>query len=147
MTHGRYGSLLERVTGVAQSRKGLAAADAVSASVMAQLARMLSTRAGSVQMLPDYGLPELNDMRLTLHETRQQARAAIERSISRYEPRLRCVRVSCQHDASDPLRLTFTISAKLNLPALQNPVTFNLQLDGQGQAEVTVQHDSPGARR
>ncbi|MEL0168614.1 MAG: type VI secretion system baseplate subunit TssE [Pseudomonadaceae bacterium] len=145
MIQGGYGSLLERLSGTSRSRSSLPTADAVSTSVMAQLARMLSTRAGSVQMLPDYGLPELNDMRLTLHDTRQQARAAIERSISRYEPRLRDVRVACRHDANDPLRLSFTISAKLNLPALQQPVTFNLQLDGQGQAAVTVLHDSAGA--
>ena len=30
---------------------------------------MLSTRAGSVQTLPDYGLPDLNDMRLSLHDS------------------------------------------------------------------------------
>ena len=141
MTRPGYGSLLERLSGSDRSRSGLPGAEAASASVMAQLARMLSTRAGSVQMLPDYGLPELNDMRLTLHDTRQQARAAIERFISRYEPRLREVRVSCQHDASDPLRLAFIINARLNLPELQQPVTFSVQLDGQGKAAVTLQQD------
>lgn len=141
MTRPGYGSLLERLSGSDRSRSGLPGAEAASASVMAQLARMLSTRAGSVQMLPDYGLPELNDMRLTLHDTRQQARATIERFISRYEPRLREVRVSCQHDASDPLRLAFIISARLNLPELQQPVTFSVQLDGQGKAAVTLQRD------
>jgi len=141
MTRPGYGSLLERLSGSDRSRSGLPGAEAASASVMAQLARMLSTRAGSVQMLPDYGLPELNDMRLTLHDTRQQARAAIERFISRYEPRLREVRVSCLHDASDPLRLAFIINARLNLPELRQPVTFSVQLDGQGKAAVTLQRD------
>tara|TARA_Y100000588_G_scaffold130671_1_gene143206 strand:- start:5726 stop:6166 length:441 start_codon:yes stop_codon:yes gene_type:complete len=141
MTRPGYGSLLERLSGSDRSRSGLPGAEAASVSVMAQLARMLSTRAGSVQMLPDYGLPELNDMRLTLHDTRQQARATIERFISRYEPRLREVRVSCLHDASDPLRLAFIINARLNLPELQQPVTFSVQLDGQGKAAVTLQRD------
>ncbi|GGE39372.1 hypothetical protein GCM10007421_11690 [Halopseudomonas oceani] len=143
MAKSGYGSLLERLSGIAQSRAGMATADAVSASVTAQLARMLSTRAGSVQMLPDYGLPELNDMRLTLHDTRQQARAAIERFIDRYEPRLCDVRVASQHDASDPLRLAFTISARLNLPELRRPVTFNVQLDGRGHAAVTLLTERP----
>jgi type VI secretion system protein len=48
------------------------------ASVATHLAKMLSTRAGSVQTLPDYGLPDLNDMRLSLHDSLQQARIAIE---------------------------------------------------------------------
>jgi hypothetical protein len=64
------------------------------ASVAAHLAKMLSTRAGSVQTLADYGLPDLNDMRLSLHDALSQARRAIENFIEAYEPRLSDVR-SC----------------------------------------------------
>ena len=63
------------------------------ASVAAHLAKMLSTRAGSVQTLSDYGLPDLNDMRLSLHDSLSQARLAIESFIEAYEPRLSNVRV------------------------------------------------------
>jgi type VI secretion system lysozyme-like protein len=63
------------------------------ASVAAHLAKMLSTRAGSVQTLSDYGLPDLNDMRLSLHDSLSQARQAIENFIEAYEPRLSAVRV------------------------------------------------------
>ncbi len=80
--------------------------------------------------------PELNDMRLSLHDTRQQARAAIERFITRYEPRLQQVRVVSHSNGDDPLHLTFDIRARVNMGELQHPVRFCVQLDGQGQTQV-----------
>ena len=68
MTQNR--SLFERLdSGVGRSPQGCAVA-----SVANHLAKMLSTRVGSVQTLPDYGLPDLNDMRLSLHDALSQAR-------------------------------------------------------------------------
>ena len=93
-----YGTLFERLGGSAQARGHQPRELSVSASIANHLTRMLSARAGSVQMLPDYGLPELNDMRLSLHDTRQQARMAIERFINTYEPRLQQVRVVTTRD-------------------------------------------------
>lgn len=131
-----YGTLFERLGGSAQARGHQPRELSVSASIANHLTRMLSARAGSVQMLPDYGLPELNDMRLSLHDTRQQARMAIERFINTYEPRLQQVRVVSKGDGADPLHLTFDIHARLNIGDLQQPVSFCIELDGQGQTQV-----------
>ena len=106
------------------------------ASVAAQLTRMLSTRAGSVQTLPDYGLPDLNDMRVSLHTALSQARQSIETFIEQYEPRLTQVRVvSLPHDRH-PLRLSFAIEALLEVEGLRRQVSFSAQLDGSGQVRV-----------
>ncbi len=88
-----YGSLFERLGGDADKRVGWSREVSAMASVAAHLAKMLSTRAGSVQTLSDYGLPDLNDMRLSLHDSLSQARLAIENFIEAYEPRLSNVRV------------------------------------------------------
>src|SRR3990167_2431586 len=80
-------SLFERL------EQGASNPGATVASIAAHLGKMLSTRAGSVQTLPDYGLPDLNDMRLSLHESLSQSRLHIERFIQAYEPRLTNVRV------------------------------------------------------
>lgn len=48
-----YGSLFERLGGEATERSGWSPEVAAMASVAAHLAKMLSTRAGSVQTLPD----------------------------------------------------------------------------------------------
>ncbi|WP_047279168.1 type VI secretion system baseplate subunit TssE [Pseudomonas lundensis] len=131
-----YGSLFERLKGDAQRRVGLSRERAVMGSVTAQLTRMLSTRAGSVQTLPDYGLPDLNDMRVSLHTALSQARQSIETFIEQYEPRLTQVRVvSLPHDPH-PLRLSFAIEALLEVEGLRRQVSFSAQLDGSGQVRV-----------
>ena len=131
-----YGSLFERLNGDADKRIGWSREVSAMASVAAHLGKMLSTRAGSVQTLPDYGLPDLNDMRVSLHTALSQARQSIETFIEQYEPRLTQVRVvSLPHDPH-PLRLSFAIEALLEVEGLRRQVSFSAQLDGSGQVRV-----------
>ncbi|MCC6075339.1 type VI secretion system baseplate subunit TssE [Pseudomonas sp. GCM10022188] len=132
-----YGSLFERLGGDAGQRAGWSHEVAAMASVAAHLAKMLSTRAGSVQTLPDYGLPDLNDMRLSLHDSLQQARSAIERFIEAYEPRLRQVRVVSLPRDHDPLSLNFAIEGLLEVDGFKRQVSFAARLDGSGQVRVS----------
>ncbi|MBB4866921.1 type VI secretion system protein [Pseudomonas nitritireducens] len=131
-----YGSLFERLGGDAAERSGWSPEVAAMASVAAHLAKMLSTRAGSVQTLPDYGLPDLNDMRLSLHDSLNQARTAIERFIEAFEPRLSAVRVLSLPRGHDPLNLAFTIEGMLEVEGLRRQVSFSASLDGSGQVKV-----------
>lgn len=108
------------------------------ASVAAHLGKMLSTRAGSVQTLPDYGLPDLNDMRLSLHESLSQSRVLIERFIRAYEPRLTNVRVRVLPRSSEPLTLAFAIEAALLIEGVMQPVVFHARLGDAGRVEVSA---------
>lgn len=132
----RYGSLFERLGGEASQRAGWSREVAAMASVATHLAKMLSTRAGSVQTLPDYGLPDLNDMRLSLHDSLQQARIAIERFIEAYEPRLSDVRVISLPRDNNPLSLAFAIEGLLEVDGFKRQVSFSARLDGSGQVKV-----------
>ncbi len=132
-----YGSLFERLGGDTLQRVGLTPEASALASVAAHLAKMLSTRAGSVQTLPDYGLPDLNNMNLSLHESLSQARRAIEHFIERYEPRLSRVSVVSMPREHNPLRLSFNIEGLLEVEGRQRQVRFSAQLDGGGQVSVT----------
>ena len=131
-----YGSLFERLNGDAQLRKGNSLEACAMASVAAHLAKMLSTRAGSVQTLADYGLPDLNDMRLSLHDSLSQARLAIENFIEAYEPRLSNVRVISLPRDHDQLRLSFSIEGLLEVEGFKRQVSFSARLDGSGQVKV-----------
>ena len=131
-----YGSLFERLNGDAQQRKGNSLEACAMASVAAHLAKMLSTRAGSVQTLSDYGLPDLNDMRLSLHDSLSQARLAIENFIEAYEPRLSNVRVISLPRDHDQLRLAFSIEGLLEVEGFKRQVSFSARLDGSGQVKV-----------
>ncbi|KAE9643469.1 type VI secretion system baseplate subunit TssE [Pseudomonas sp. PB106] len=132
-----YGSLFERLNGDAEQRKGRSLEASAMASVAAHLAKMLSTRAGSVQTLADYGLPDLNDMRLSLHDSLSQARLAIESFIEAYEPRLSNVRVISLPRDHDQLRLAFSIEGLLEVEGFKRQVSFSARLDGSGQVKVT----------
>ncbi|KPG97405.1 type VI secretion system baseplate subunit TssE [Pseudomonas sp. DTU12.3] len=132
-----YGSLFERLNGDAEQRKGRSLEASAMASVAAHLAKMLSTRAGSVQTLSDYGLPDLNDMRLSLHDSLSQARLAIENFIEAYEPRLSNVRVISLPRDHDQLRLAFSIEGLLEVEGFKRQVSFSARLDGSGQVKVT----------
>ncbi|MCF5700080.1 type VI secretion system baseplate subunit TssE [Pseudomonas syringae] len=131
-----YGSLFERLNGDAEQRKGRSLEASAMASVAAHLAKMLSTRAGSVQTLADYGLPDLNDMRLSLHDSLSQARLAIENFIEAYEPRLSNVRVISLPRDHDQLRLAFSIEGLLEVEGFKRQVSFSARLDGSGQVKV-----------
>lgn len=131
-----YGSLFERLNGDAELRKGRSLEASAMASVAAHLAKMLSTRAGSVQTLADYGLPDLNDMRLSLHDSLSQARLAIESFIEAYEPRLSNVRVISLPRDHDQLRLAFSIEGLLEVEGFKRQVSFAARLDGSGQVKV-----------
>jgi type VI secretion system protein len=131
-----YGSLFERLGGDADKRVGWNREVSAMASVAAHLAKMLSTRAGSVQTLSDYGLPDLNDMRLSLHDSLSQARKAIERFIEAYEPRLSKVRVISLPREHDQLRLSFSIEGLLEVEGFKRQVSFAACLDGSGQVKV-----------
>ena len=131
-----YGSLFERLGGDSARRSGWSREVAAMASVAAHLAKMLSTRAGSVQTLADYGLPDLNDMRLSLHDSLSQARLAIESFIEAYEPRLSNVRVISLPRDHDQLRLSFSIEGLLEVEGFKRQVSFSARLDGSGQVKV-----------
>jgi type VI secretion system protein len=131
-----YGSLFERLGGDADKRVGWSREDSATASVAAHLAKMLSTRAGSVQTLTDYGLPDLNDMRLSLHDALTKARLAIEVFIEIYEPRLSSVQVIALAHDNDQLRLAFSIEGLLEVEGVKRQVTFAASLEGGGQVRV-----------
>ncbi len=132
----RYGSLFERLGGDAEERADWSREISAMASVAAHLAKMLSTRAGSVQTLSDYGLPDLNDMRLSLHDSLSQARQAIVHFIEAYEPRLSKVRVIPLPREYDHLRLSFSIEGLLEVEGFKRQVSFTACLDGSGQVRV-----------
>jgi len=132
-----YGSLFERLNGDSEKRAGLDREACVIASVAAHLARMLSTRAGSVQTSSDYGLPDLNDMRLSLHDTRSQACRAIRTFIEAHEPRLGDVRVAATPSNTNPLCLFLSIDASLAMNGSKRQMNFSVCLGGNGQAKVS----------
>lgn len=100
-------------------------------SIRHNLSRVLGTRQGAVQALPDYGLPDLNDLTLSRSELQIMLCAAIERLIALYEPRLRNPQVaSLPMKDSAPFTLRFSIQAeKLRQDGRLEPWTWTVSVD------------------
>jgi len=111
----------------------------LKASVVRDLERLLNTRRPFedppevFRNLRDslfmYGLSDFTGHNPTAPAVRQQLRLQIERTISRFEPRLRNVVVHLEADAEKERTLRFRISALLIVEPLSEPVTFDTVLD------------------
>lgn len=144
MSH--YGSLFEKLAGIPATRKNLDDEAAITLSVAGHLAKMLSTRAGSVQTLSDYGLPDLNNLNLSLYDVLQQSRVHIEQFIERYEPRLSDVKVISLPRTHDPLNLSFIVEGLIEVNGIKKEVSFTAALNGSGQVRIKNEKTSYSMR-
>ena len=86
-------------------------------SIRCNLSRVLGARQGAVQALPDYGLPDINDLTLSRSELQSMLSSAIEQLVVRYEPRLRNPRVmSLPMREESPFTLLFFHTGRENTP-------------------------------
>ncbi len=105
-------------------------------SIRRHLLRLLTARAGSVQALPDYGLPDLNNLLLSKAELLRAICLAIQTCISKYEPRLIDSKVSALPSSDTSINLVFNIQAqKLNTDGSSAPWRWNIMLNGQNVQE------------
>ena len=100
-------------------------------SIRHNLSRVLGTRQGAVQALPDYGLPDLNDLTLSRSELQNMLSSAIERLIIHYEPRLRNPQVAgLPMREESPFTLLFSIQAeKIRHDGRLEPWTWTVSVD------------------
>lgn len=105
-------------------------------SVLNHLRNMLNTRQGSALTLPDYGLPDFNDIASNFPDAIFELRRIIKQSIESYEPRLSHVKVDYTRDEEKPLSMRYEITAQLNLGDENASVWFETTLDSQGHVKV-----------
>ena len=120
------GSLFDRLT-----RGGEGARMSDDESIRLHLLRLLTARQGSVQALPDYGLPDLNDLTLARAELVTETCRAVKACIRRYEPRLTEVEVSHQPLPESLFAMGFRIRAlKLGEDGGMSPWQWDITLNG-----------------
>jgi type VI secretion system protein len=102
------GSLYERLT------LGVRAEELTEdESIRQNILRILGTRQGAAQALPNYGLPDLNDLTRSKSEIINHACEAIAENIELYEPRLIEPRVTeAPYSTNTPFTMNFLIEAK-----------------------------------
>lgn len=83
-------------------------------SIISNLNYLFNTRAGSIDHLPDYGLPDITEIYRDIPDSIVKLQAAIKQAAEKYEPRLRRVRVEHQKTDSFAMRLVFLLSGELS---------------------------------
>ncbi|WP_122339337.1 type VI secretion system baseplate subunit TssE [Pseudomonas caricapapayae] len=130
-------SLFQRLVGETVRLPGCTEEEQLMTSIATHLSNVLATRAGSVKMLPDYGLPDLNNMNMSAHETLKQSRAAIEKTIRAYEPRLSEVYVMSGEHSENILSLQFSIRAIVKSGGIKKAARFTAVVSGAGKVSVS----------
>ena len=108
----------------------------VTESVLNHLRKMLNVRQGSVLTLPDFGMPDLNDLFAQYSDPVIALRRIIKELIEKYEPRLKQVVVSYVPDEDNPLTLRFDITAYLEVDDQDAPLRFETVVGESGRTLV-----------
>ncbi len=111
--------------------------DALMQSVQRNLTRLFNARHGMSEALPDYGLPALADLTIGTKDYVTRVREAIKLAITKYEPRLRRVRVGRIEDEESGHTLGFRIDAKLVSQSGEHGVWYETRVAGSGAFEVS----------
>jgi type VI secretion system protein len=111
----RERSLLERLRDpkADEGRRASDDLDALEASILAHLRRMLNSRQGHALVALDYGMPDLSEALRTYPSSLSTVEQAVRASIEKYEPRLRDVSVRFVDSEEDILTLSFEIRGRL----------------------------------
>jgi type VI secretion system protein len=105
-------------------------------SVVTHLQVMLNSRHGHAPAQPDYGIPDLNEFMFAFPDSITPMRQAIERSIEKYEPRLKNVKAVWVADPDNPLNIRFEITAQLVGEEKNIPVAFATQVGSASSLDV-----------
>ncbi|WP_300005881.1 type VI secretion system baseplate subunit TssE [uncultured Cedecea sp.] len=81
-------------------------------SVLDNMQRILSCRAGTLAHLPDYGLPDMTQILQGMPGTAHQLMSSLSSVLLKYEPRLKSIRVVMQ-EQKQPGELRYAIDAEL----------------------------------
>ncbi len=130
-------TLLERIDAPDDdSRRLQVDSGRLAQSVLRHLERMLNVRQGSVVTLPDYGVPDVNDLATQFPDALTAIRRVIKQSIEQYEPRLSRISVQYVANEDDPLDVRFKIAARLAVDDTDEPITFETGISNSGRLWV-----------
>ncbi len=103
-------------------------------SIMDHLNRMFNTRKGSIPHLVDYGLPDISEIYRKMPDGIEELKDAIKRTVERYEPRLKNVRVVRREDNQADARLVFILSGEIKRGGL---VRFQTTFISTGNSTIS----------
>ncbi len=131
--------LLERIREMEQGTQTLEISDPVKLqeSILNHLTKVLNTRQESAIIGSEFGIPDFSALTTTFNSA---AIATIEKSllevVSRYERRIKNVRVFFVPDPKDPLKMQFSLEGEIPDQLKNIPVVFQTVLTSTGRISV-----------
>ncbi|ATO32545.1 hypothetical protein DZA65_01659 [Dickeya dianthicola] len=126
---GSAASLFDRIRGEERRSSPETELEDLIASVKRQLDQVLNTRPGSCRSAPELGVIDFNDATQGGADIRGKIREAIRQCICRFEPRIVHVDVSASDYLSNPLEMSFQVTAHVRLDDLEQVASFNIHMD------------------
>lgn len=126
---GNAASLFDRIRGEAHSASPETELETLIASVKRQLVNVLNTRPGNCRSAPELGVIDFNDATQGGADIRSKIREAIRQCICRFEPRIVYVDVAASDYSSNPLEMSFQVTAHVKLEDLELVTSFNIHMD------------------
>ena len=105
-------------------------------SIKCHLVDLLNSRRGSTQTVPDYGLPDFNDIAKRFPDSIGELASEISNTIRKYEPRLKNVQVTHIAQKNSPLDLRYQIVAEINIENLAKSIWFETTLKPSGEVYI-----------
>jgi type VI secretion system protein len=105
-------------------------------SIANHLRRLLNTRMGSALIGDDYGIPDItNSIGSEYSQTATELRQKIQQAITKYEPRLRNVKIAIEMDKDDVLSIRFKAEGYV-VGGENLPVVFETVISTDGKIDV-----------
>ncbi|MEM5424617.1 MULTISPECIES: type VI secretion system baseplate subunit TssE [Paraburkholderia] len=102
-------------------------------SVQANIGRILNTRAGALKHVPDFGLPDLTDVYKNLPASVHDLRNQMEKTLLKFEPRLRSIDIEISDKPDPGLLVSFTMVCHLRKAGL---VRFGTYFEPPGRMRI-----------
>ncbi|HUH40758.1 MAG TPA: type VI secretion system baseplate subunit TssE [Castellaniella sp.] len=109
-------------------------------SVVRHLEHLLNTRAGSVPIDHEYGMPDMSNIAGSFAlGTTESLSEAIVQQVSRYEPRLRNIRITVEQEQREVITLRFELrgllaSGRSGVP--DQPLAMTIRVNSAGRIFV-----------
>ena len=129
------GTLFERLGGGLQGSYS-SDEEALYASVANNLSKIFSTNAGSAEIAPEYGRPDLNNTHLSMKDSIELIEEFSEVCIKQYEPRLYNVRVGVSRSQLSVNEMNVHIEGFLLINGLGKKIYYRADLLSNGRVKV-----------
>ncbi|MCX8574737.1 MULTISPECIES: type VI secretion system baseplate subunit TssE [unclassified Gilliamella] len=105
-------------------------------SVMDNIERILNSRAGAINHMPDYGLPDMSTIFQALPSSAYVLMRAIEQTLLIYEPRLESININIDEKNKDSMVLSYELVCYFKEGGLVKYGTYFMP-DGKAQLRYT----------